>query len=117
MRLAFAVGVMLGLGLLSKRSLLVFLPLMVLAILLAPTKDVRTRAASIGLALVTTLVVGIWPFVINVAEYGDPFATAVTQAVKSAIPSPLASMPFFWLDRGYVGGLFDSLWGVLAFGM
>jgi hypothetical protein len=23
-------------------------------------------------------------------------------------------MPFFWWDRGYVGGLFDSLWGVFG---
>jgi hypothetical protein len=48
-------------------------------------------------------------------EYGDPFATAATQAAKGEIASPLANIPFFWLDRGYVGGLLDSLWG--AFGL
>jgi 4-amino-4-deoxy-L-arabinose transferase-like glycosyltransferase len=114
LRLAALTGLVLGLGLLSKRSLLVFIPLMLLAFLLAPTKKGRIRLASISAGLATTLLIGVWPFISNVVEYGDPFATAVTRAAKGDISSPLADMPFFWWDRGYVGGLLDSLWGVFG---
>jgi hypothetical protein len=26
----------------------------------------------------------------------------------------VANLPFFWLNRGYIGGLLDSLWGVFG---
>ena len=113
-RLAAAVGLVLGLGLLSKRSLLIFVPLLLLAFLLAPARSWAQRLAGMAVGLAATLIVGVWPFVSNMLEYGDPFATAATQAAKGEIASPLANIPFFWLDRGYVGGLLDSLWGVFG---
>jgi hypothetical protein len=102
------------LGLLSKWSLAVLAPLVVLAIVLAPGSSWRTKLVHIAVAGVIAILVGGWPFLGNLLEYGDPLATQARLAVKSEIESPLAHIPFFWLDRGYVGGLFDSLWGVFG---
>ncbi len=114
--LAALAGITLGLALLSKWSLAVFAPLPVLACLLAPGTGNRWRAKVVHIAMimVIALVIGGWPFLSNLLEYGDPLATQARLAVKSPIVSPLANMPFFWLNRGYVGGLFDSLWGVFG---
>jgi 4-amino-4-deoxy-L-arabinose transferase-like glycosyltransferase len=113
-KVASLCGLALGLGILGKRSLLAFMPLMLLAFLLAPSRDGRTRLVVIGAGLAATIALGVWPFAANWAQYGDPLATGVTEAAKGQINSPLQSVPFFWLNRGYVGGLLDSLWGVFG---
>jgi len=114
MPLAICAGLVLGLGLLSKWSLVVFAPLLILACLLAANTTRRTKLAHIAILSTVAALVGIWPFLGNLLEYGDPFASAARSAAKHDIVSPLANIPFFWLDRGYIAGLLDSLWGVFG---
>lgn len=112
--IAVCAGVALGLGLLSKYSLVVYALLPVLACLLAARQAWRDKIINIGVVAVSSAVIGVWPFLSNLFEYGDPFATAARMAAKNDIVSPLADLPFFWLDRGYIAGLLDSLWGVFG---
>ncbi|MEO5952357.1 MAG: glycosyltransferase family 39 protein [Chloroflexia bacterium] len=112
--LAIGAGAVLGLGLMSKWSIVVFAPLLVIACLLASKQSWRTRITNIIVIGATSIAVGIWPFLSNFLEYGDPTASAARMAAKHELASPLANMPFFWLDRGYIAGLLDSLWGVFG---
>jgi 4-amino-4-deoxy-L-arabinose transferase-like glycosyltransferase len=112
-RMAALAGMALGLGILSKRSLLVLLPVVVLAPLIS-RGDRRAQLVGAVVALGCAALVGIWPFVGNILNYGDPFATAATMQAKQEIASPLAHMPGFWLAPGYIVGLFNSLWGVFG---
>lgn len=111
---AICTGLVLGLGLLSKYSLVVYAILPVIACLLIAKLSWRSKITHIAAMTASTAVVGIWPFLSNLFEYGDPFATAARMAAKNDIVSPLANIPFFWLDRGYIAGLLDSLWGVFG---
>jgi 4-amino-4-deoxy-L-arabinose transferase-like glycosyltransferase len=120
--LAVALGVALGAGLLAKRSLLVLVPTVIVLVAIVVIKDRRDWRSTIGRALVATglvlagtLAVGVWPFVSNLVQYGDPLATEVTAAVKSAIGSPLEGRPGYWLSPGYFIALYNSFWG--AFGI
>lgn len=118
-RVAVVAGVVMGLGLLSKRSLLVLLPVVVVVAVLAARRNSDAtqagswRRASVVAALVVAaaLMVGVWPFVSNLVEYGDPMATAVTAAAKSEIVSPLEGRPGFWLSPAYFIAIFNSFWG------
>jgi 4-amino-4-deoxy-L-arabinose transferase-like glycosyltransferase len=107
-------GIVLGVGILTKRSLLVLLPLLIVVPLLAPAPDRRTRWLSIATGFAAAIAVGAWPFIYNLTNYGDPFASAVTEQAKQAIDSPLGQIPAFWLLPGYVVNLFNSLWGVFG---
>lgn len=107
-------GLILGLGLLTKRSLLVLLPLVALAPLLTANCALRNRLLAVGAVLAIALTVGIWPLVGNMVQYGDPLATHVTMLAKEELASPLAHMPGFWIMPFYMTGLFNSLWGVFG---
>lgn len=107
-------GLTLGLGLLTKRSLLVLLPLLALAPLLTANRPLRSRLLAAGTVLGVALAVGIWPLIGNIVQYGDPFATHVTMLAKQELASPLAHMPGFWIMPFYITGLFNSLWGVFG---
>ncbi|HST04488.1 MAG TPA: glycosyltransferase family 39 protein [Chloroflexia bacterium] len=114
LQMAALAGIVLGLAILSKWSLAVFVPLVLVVCLFSVAKSWPSRIASMAVLLGATVLVGGWPFVSNLLEYGDPLATSARQLAKNEIASPLANMPFFWLDRGYIGGLLDSLWGVFG---
>jgi 4-amino-4-deoxy-L-arabinose transferase-like glycosyltransferase len=113
-KLAALTGVVLGLGVLSKWSLIVFAPIALLACILAPTQSRSQRLISIVVLAVASAVIGSWPFLANLLEYGDPFATSARLLAKNEIASPLAHIPFFWIDPGYLRGMLDSLWGVFG---
>ncbi|HKP51809.1 MAG TPA: DUF2142 domain-containing protein [Chloroflexia bacterium] len=115
MRAAILAGLAMGLGILSKRSLLVMLPLVTLVPLLSPSASRRAKWMGIGVILLLSVALGIWPFISNIVEHGDPFATEVTMQAKSSISSPLDKVPGFWLSPAYMMTLFNSFWG--SFGL
>ncbi|MEO8287160.1 MAG: glycosyltransferase family 39 protein [Chloroflexota bacterium] len=108
-------GLATGLGMLSKRSLLVMLPVIALVPFLTTSSTRRQRIQSASLSVVVALLLGVWSLVANVITYGDPFATAATLAAKAEIVSPLQGRPGYWLSVPYHLALYNSLWG--AFGI
>jgi 4-amino-4-deoxy-L-arabinose transferase-like glycosyltransferase len=115
MRAAILAGLAMGLGILSKRSLLVMLPLVALVPLVSPSVSRRTKWVGIGVILLLSVALGVWPFISNIVEHGDPFATDVTMQAKSEISFPLEKVPGFWLSPAYMMTLFNSFWG--SFGL
>ncbi len=115
MRSAALAGLAVGVGLLSKRSLLVMLPILILVLLLSPASTRRAKWVGVGVALLVTLAIGMWPFIVNIVEYGDPLAAAATFEAKSEIADPLARVPGFWLSPAYLSSVFNSFWG--SFGL
>lgn len=114
-RTVLLLGAAVGLGMLSKRSFIAMLPLLVLVPLLAPGSTRNQQAKGIGAALGVALLIGMWPLVANLFTYGDPFATAATLAATQELISPLQGRPGYWLSPGYHLALYNSLWG--AFGI
>lgn len=117
-KVAAVAGVLAGLGLLSKRSLLVLLPVVVAVAVTAwlrrgtdARRDWRGAGVVAAIVIAAALVVGVWPFVSNFVEYGDPMATAATAAAKSEIVSPLEGKPGFFLSPAYFIAIFNSFWG------
>jgi hypothetical protein len=109
-----SLGALVGMGLLTKRSFLVFIPVLFLVGAFCYRYRWSTRIKGVLLALAMCLVFGVWPFVYNYVLYGDPLATNVMKEVYKDLASPLADIPFFWLIPAYIGGLGDSLWGVFG---
>lgn len=119
-------GLLLGLGLLSKASLLALVPVVVLALLVAPSgwrrrqKPGADLASSPGWAsgyflpalggLAVTLAVAAalagWYFVRNWVLYGDPMAWSFVLATNALREGPLTLDVLVWLFRG----LFRSFW-------
>ncbi len=108
-------GSAVGLGMLSKRSIIVMLPLLIIIPLLTPAITRKRKLIAVGAIALIALAIGIWPLVSNLLTYGDPFATAVTMAAKQELISPLQGRPGYWLSPGYHLALYNSLWG--AFGI
>jgi hypothetical protein len=107
-------GILLGLGLLSKASLLAVLPVVGLAILVAGIREQgatnRRRPARImgHLALtfgLTALITG-WYFVRNWVLFGDPLGWAFTLQVSALREGPLTWDVLAWLFRG----IYRSFW-------
>lgn len=108
------VGVLLGLCLLTKLSLLAFLPLLVL-VAVYQAWSVRTSGrtplvrigARLALALALAAAFSAWWYARNLRLYGDLLGWGlVTQAVD------VRRCPLTWGDvRWMVGGLFESFWG------
>jgi 4-amino-4-deoxy-L-arabinose transferase-like glycosyltransferase len=115
LRAVLLLGSAVGLGMLSKRSLGVMLPLLVMIPLLATAPSQKQKLWASGAALLIAILIGMWPLVANLLTYGDPFATAATMAAKQELISPLEGRPGYWLSPAYHLALYNSLWG--AFGI
>jgi hypothetical protein len=119
-------GLLLGLGLLSKASLLALVPVVMLALLVGPTTWRRRRQAAGdpasspgpapwsllwalgGLAVTLSVAAAIagWYFVRNWVLYGDPLAWSFVLATNALREGPLTLDVLVWLFRG----LFRSFW-------
>jgi hypothetical protein len=107
-------GVLLGLGLLSKASLVALVPVVGLAILVAgaqsPTANIKRRVSyafgSLLLAAGVTTVLSAWYFVRNWVLWGDPLGWAFTLQVSALRQGPLSLDVLAWLFRG----IFRSFW-------
>jgi hypothetical protein len=100
---------------LSKRSLIVLLPVLILVPLLVPSQTRRRCLLAMAALIAIALLIGIWPLVANLFTYGDPMATAATFAAKPELTYPLEGRPGYWLSLPYHLAIYNSLWG--AFGI
>jgi hypothetical protein len=118
-------GLLLGLGLLSKASLLALVPIVVLALLVSAIREGaghntsggmggRTGRASAllrslgGLAVTASIATAIagWYFVRNRMLYGDPLAWSFVLETNALREGPLTAEVLGWLFRG----IFRSFW-------
>jgi 4-amino-4-deoxy-L-arabinose transferase-like glycosyltransferase len=121
-------GLLLGLGLLSKGSLLALVPVVVLALLVAPTRWRRRKQTASGptsrsgsgpaswslwwalggLAVTLGIAVAVagWYFARNWVLYGDPLAWSFVLATNALREGPLTLDVLVWLCRG----VFRSFW-------
>jgi len=112
-----ALGLFLGLGLLTKASLLVFIPLMVIVILILAGKresSVRHLMRHLCLALSIAASIAGWWYLRNWILYGDPLAwqlwkSSYSMVVRAAPPSWLDFREFlriqhrsFWAEFGWI---------------
>lgn len=107
-------GVLLGLGLLSKASLIALVPVVGLAILISGLRQPDTAGAKrpariAGHLLLAFGLAGIlagWYFVRNWVLFGDPLGWAFTLQVSALREGPLTWEVLAWLFRG----LYRSFW-------
>lgn len=114
-------GLLLGLGLLSKASLAALVPVVGLALPLAAVRRRRVQEAGESLAspaVLTTSALGLgltaavaaavagWYFVRNWLLYGDPLAWSFVLQTNALREGPLTADVLAWLFRG----LFRSFW-------
>ena len=108
------VGGLLGLALLTKLSLLAFVPLVVLvaayrtwAARASGRASVAAAGAHLALALAVAAALSVWWYARNLRLYGDPLGWGlVTRAVD------VRRCPLTWGDaRWMLGGLSESFWG------
>ncbi len=107
-------GLLLGLGLLSKASLAALVPIAGLAIVIAPFLPARTqpgrrwRTIALHLALTFGLValVAGWYFARNWVLYGDPLGWSFVLETNARREGPLTAEVLAWL----VKGVFRSFW-------
>jgi 4-amino-4-deoxy-L-arabinose transferase-like glycosyltransferase len=121
-RLAALAGLFVGLGLLTKTSLVVLLPVAALALLLEPgwRRDGWRRLvlnALVGLAVIA--VVWGWWVARNMSLYGEPLATGIFQRVflkDRATPELFLSRGASWGQYWYLvaSQSWMSLWGVFG---
>lgn len=121
MRRSIILGIVLGLGVLSKMTCLVLIPIALAAFLLA-TREGKSGAAwkQASLCILVALVVSGWWLIRNFMLYKDPLALAqMQQAFASHSPNP-----FDWFRQGmspgtYLGMVviltFKSFWGVFGY--
>jgi 4-amino-4-deoxy-L-arabinose transferase-like glycosyltransferase len=105
-------GIVLGLGTLTKLSLLGLLGLSVLALALLAWQQRKLRFFVQGTALLLAgvLVVAGWWFLRNWRLYGDPTALRAFVAVQGSRESPIT-----WQDwLGESGTLYRSFWGLFG---
>jgi hypothetical protein len=114
-------GLLLGLGLLSKTNLLALVPVVALALLASglhlsrdPTKQAESLpgrrawlvASCLVLAGVSTAAVSGWLFARNLRDIGDPLAWSLMLSVSPRREGPLTLSVLKWLFEG----LFRSFW-------
>ncbi|MGD8626944.1 MAG: glycosyltransferase family 39 protein, partial [Anaerolineae bacterium] len=110
-RRGILLGLFLGLGLLSKASLVALVPVVGLAVAVAAWRN-RGPALVPRLLAAWTLVLGLaallagWYFVRNWLLFGDPLGWAFTLQVSALRQGPLTLDVLAWLFRG----LFRSFW-------
>ncbi len=115
-------GLVLGLGLLTKTTCVLIFPVAVLAYVLMRRRGAVTpmeASAHVAVMIGIGLVVGGWWLVRNVSLYGDPFALTQFNQAFAHTPKP----DYFLVERGLsvtdyialVGGwTFASFWGVFG---
>jgi 4-amino-4-deoxy-L-arabinose transferase-like glycosyltransferase len=105
-------GILLGLGMLSKASLIALLPIAGLAILVANVRRAgwsggfRSACIGGGLALGAMALVSGWYLARNWVLYGDPLGWSFLMQVNAAREGPLTLGVLAWLFKG----LFSSFW-------
>jgi hypothetical protein len=111
---SLVLGLLLGLGLLSKASLIALLPVVGLAVVVAvcrcqvPSTGQRLRLAVVSLLLTFGLAafLSAWYFVRNLALFGDPLGWSFLLRVNALRDGPLTLGVLAWLTRG----VFRSFW-------
>lgn len=106
-------GLLLGLGALSKSSLLAFIPTTIIATGLVALRQSSNLSSSLrrgmSLAIVTfsvTFLIAGWWFVRNQRLYGDPLGWRLILAVNALRQEPLSGGDLRWL----LSGLYRSFW-------
>jgi hypothetical protein len=105
-------GLLLGLGVLSKASLITLVPIAGLAVLVAEvrragwSKGLRSALVAGGLGLAVMLLVSGWYFARNWLLYGDPLGWSFLLQVNAPREGPLTGEVLAWLFRG----VFRSFW-------
>jgi hypothetical protein len=113
-RRSIVLGILLGLGLLSKVNLLALLPIVGLAVVLAGylchTQGARSALRQTIVALVVlgglALIVSGWYFARNWLLYGDPLGWSFLLEINARREGPLTVQVLAWLGRG----VFRSFW-------
>jgi hypothetical protein len=113
-RRSAVLGLLLGLGLLSKASLLALLPVVGLAIVVAGLRQRQSAsgrrpvriAGHLALTLGLAAILAGWYFVRNWVLFGDPLGWAFTLQVSALRQGPLTREVLAWLFRG----LYRSFW-------
>lgn len=120
-KLTGALGLILGIGLLTKTTCIVLFPVAALVYALVwQRKALNTKSAleHMGIAFLISLVIGGWWCVRNQMLYGDPFA--MSQFEKAF---QFTAKPDYWFQRGWTPGpylvlvttwTFCSFWGVFG---
>jgi 4-amino-4-deoxy-L-arabinose transferase-like glycosyltransferase len=111
---SLTLGLLLGLGLLSKANLIALLPIVGLAILVSSIRSqgastrgqIWTTAGGLLLAFGLTAALSGWYFFRNWTLYGDPLGWAFTLQVSALREGPLTLDVLAWL----VKGLYRSFW-------
>lgn len=109
---ALWLGVAIGLGVITKSTLLPFIPLVLLAIWVyrPPKGQLRTFIADARLFSLPVLVLAGWFYAYRWLEYGDPLGTAAWHAMS---PSQVIwPDTFFWLSDTFRAMVWTSFWGV-----
>jgi 4-amino-4-deoxy-L-arabinose transferase-like glycosyltransferase len=109
-----ALGLLLGVGLLSKASLIALVPVVGLAVLIAGLrqqdstggKRLASIAGHLALAFGLAVILAGWYFVRNWVLFGDPLGWAFTLQVSALREAPLSWEVLAWLFRG----LYRSFW-------
>jgi len=103
-------GLLLGLGLLSKSNLIALVPIVALAILIVWWKHPSRRIGRLFSAWLLTFglagVLSGWYYVRNLVVFGDPLGFSFVLATNPLREGPLTSDVLIWLFRG----LSRSLW-------
>jgi 4-amino-4-deoxy-L-arabinose transferase-like glycosyltransferase len=111
---SLTLGLLLGLGLLSKANLIALLPIVGLAILVSGIRSQRsstrqgvwTAAGGLLLAFGVAATLSGWYFFRNWSLYGDPLGWAFTLQVSALREGPLTLDVLAWLFKG----IYRSFW-------
>jgi len=111
-RRAAALGLLIGLGFLTKLTCLLVMPTVGLALLWRSRADWRKAIRLGGIILGVALLVGGWWFVRNVALYGEP----TSMVRQTGVWGVRENAPDLAAAVRELGFLHDSLWGVFGYG-
>ena len=116
-RRAAALGLLVGLGFLTKLTCLLVAPTVGLALLWRPLTDRgravwRETARLGGIVLVLALLVGGWWFARNILLYGEP----TSMVRQTGVWGVRENAPDLAAAAGELGFLHDTLWGVFGYG-
>ena len=103
---SIALGVVLGLGLLTKTTCILLFPVAILALIWVRRRSAGHFAGILGIGLL----IGGWWLVRNQALYGDPFA--MKQFVQAFQQT---AKPDYWLNQGFSPAMYWTLVGVWTF--
>jgi len=112
-------GVVIGLGLITKTTCILLLPIGLVALLYASKAPTSEKLRHVALTLLIASVLSGWWFIRNYAVYGDPLAASIFAKTFSH-----TARPEYWLEeRGFslgmyillvAGWTFASFWGVFG---